>query len=124
MANVNRFAAVGKTAKQTPKIRSKSAPNSDPIGVLVRVPLYCAAGGLFVVYAWGALQSLPMAMALALAAVFAMSELLKPKLGELAAEALAAKDELGSALMLGSSIACIALGALGGVIAMGAANGP
>lgn len=60
----------------------------------------------------------------ALCAVFAMSELLKPKLGELAADALQARDKLGAGLMLAASAACIALGALGGVIAMGAANGP
>jgi hypothetical protein len=60
----------------------------------------------------------------ALCAVFAMSELLKPRLGELAAEAMEAKDKLGTSLMVGASVACIGLGALGGVIAMGAANAP
>lgn len=123
MTNVNRFAPAVKASKQKAKTKKEQA-EADGVGWLVRVPLYCAAGGLFVVYSWGSLETLPTAAALSLCAVFAMSELLKPKLGELAAEALVARDTLGSWLMLGSSLACIALGALGGVIAMGAANGP
>jgi hypothetical protein len=122
--SVNRFAPAVKPGKQNAKTRAKQGADADPLDAFVRVPLYSAAAGLLVVYGWGALESFPMAMALALCAVFAMSELLKPKLGELAAEALQAKDGLGAWLMLGASAACIALGALGGVIAMGAANGP
>lgn len=122
MANVNRFAPAVKAGKQNPKRKTKSEDGA--LNASIRLPLYCAAGGLLVVYGWGAIESMPRAMGLALCAVFAMSELLKPKLGELAAEALVASDRVGSALMLGASVACIVLGALGGVIAMGAANGP
>lgn len=124
MSKVNRFALAVKRGKQALKKPLKRQPQSDPIGLAVRMPLYSAAGGLLIVYGWGAMKAFPLAMGGALCAVFAMSELLKPKLGELAAEALTAKDRLGTMLMLGSSVACIALGALGGVIAMGAANGP
>jgi len=125
MSNVNRFAPAVKAGKRNAKAKKSEAPaEGASLPASVRLPLYCAAGGLLVVYGWGSLESMPRAMGLALCAVFAMSELLKPKLGELAAEALVAKDRLGSLLMLGASVACIALGALGGVIAMGAANGP
>jgi hypothetical protein len=124
MPNVNRFAPVVKAGKQKAKSNAKSGTETAPLSASVRLPLYCAAGGLLMVYGWGALESMPMAAGVALCAVFAMSEMLKPKLGELAAEALIAKDKLGAWLMLGASVACIALGALGGVIAMGAAHAP
>lgn len=122
MSKVNRFALAVKRGKQSAKARAAKA--DAPLAASIRVPLYLAAIGLLVVYGWGAVNSFPVAMAGALCAVFAMSELLKPKLGELAADALAANDKVGTVLMLIASAACVALGVLGGVIALGAANSP
>src|SRR5262249_52763775 len=113
----------GKTRKASTK-SGKKAIEKDPVGLLVRAPLYSAAGGLLCVYAWGATETFPKAVGVALAAVFAMSELLKPKLGELVVEAMEAKDKLATRLLCGASAACVALGAMGGVIALQAASGP
>jgi len=63
-------------------------------------------------------------MVWALIGVTAMAELIKPKLGELGAAALDAKDAASALVILGAALVCVVIGAAGGVVALHVAEAP
>ncbi len=89
----------------------------------MRVPVYAASVGLFAVYAWGYLNADLCGLAWGLG-VTAVSELLKPQLGELAARALEAGDPTARHVISAAAIVCVLLGAAGGVTAMHVVDAP
>jgi len=97
----------------------KAAPLAEEL--TTKGPLYVASAGLFAVYAWGYRETFPTVFAGGMIAVTFMSELLKPRLGELLADA---KGRLEKSLMVGAVGACVGLGALGGTVALEAAGEP
>lgn len=90
----------------------------------VRAPVYAASIGLFAVSAWGYLNAGLGGFAWGLVGVTAMSELLKPQLGELAAHALDAKDRTAQRIVTAAALVCVLLGAAGGIVAMHVAEAP
>lgn len=92
-----------------------------PHNAAIHAPLYVAAFALFVVYAIGYLEVLPFQYAVGMIGVTFMSEMLMPSLGPALRRARTAQDR---ALLIASVVACVLLGALGGTVALSAADAP
>lgn len=109
-----------KGTKSTPKSkRAFTFPTVELHGAATHGPIYAAAFALFVVYAVGWFASLPFQYAVGMVGVTFMAELLKPTLGPALRRAESTRDR---ALLIASLVACIALGSLGGTVALTAAD--
>ena len=112
------------SAASRAKRKEKRNPEHREPPLSIRVPVYACAAALVLLYGWGAIETYPPFFALALSGVFALAELLKPKLGELIGEALDLKAGRTTALLLVAALAAVGIGAFGAHGAMSAANKP
>lgn len=122
-----KFTKPGQTRKRgaaKTRVAPAAVESTADVPFAVRVPVYAASVGLFAVYAWGYLNSGLGGLAWGLVGVTAMSEALKPQLGELAARALDAKDRTAQAIVATGALVCVLLGAAGGVVAIHVAEAP
>lgn len=117
--------AAGVRKRRVGRADCKTAASRDAdVPLVVRLPVYAASAGLFAVYTWGYLNSGIGGLAWGLVGVTAMSEFLKPQLGELAAKALDDGDRAAQRVVAGAALVCMLLGAGGGVIAIHVAEAP
>ncbi len=122
---MNRISKSGESHKHRRKHKpTKPASYKEEAPLLVRAPVYAASLGLFGVYAWGYLSAGLGGLAWGLVGVTAMSEMLKPQLGELAAHALDAGDRTAQRIIAAAALICVILGAAGGIVAMHVAQAP
>lgn len=112
-----------KQAARTKKSRPATA-SREGVPWAVAAPVYAAALGLLAVYASGYLAADLGPLAFGLIGVSAMAELLKPQLGAMAAAAIEGGDAVARWAVGGAALACVLVGAAGGVNAMHIANAP
>ncbi|MFZ2031738.1 MAG: hypothetical protein WAU68_15615 [Vitreimonas sp.] len=122
---MNKISKIGESHKNRRRNKSTKPTNyKEEAPLLVRAPVYAASLGLFCVYAWGYLNAGLGGLAWGLVGVTAMSEMLKPQLGELAAHALDASDKTAQSIVAAAALVCVILGAAGGIVAMHVAEAP
>lgn len=112
-----------KQAARTRKPRL-AATSREGVPWAVAAPVYAAALGLLAVYASGYLAADLGPLAFGLIGVSAMAELLKPQLGAMAAAAIDGGDAVARWAVGGAALACVLVGAAGGVNAMHIAGVP